>query len=70
MPFFERLQHSDQMLHIVSFFGHQVAAAEVDPLELGQECAELPLKVLQRLFQVETAAFTKRMKMQALDAVG
>lgn len=66
----EGLQQADEVGRVVVLPRHEVAAAEVEPLDAVEPAAELLLDVRQRVLQGVAAALAVAMAVEALYAVG
>ena len=64
----EIVEQLHQQLHIIVRTRHQVATAEVDPLQAVEPSAETRLDVLQRVAKSLTAALTMAVNVETADA--
>ena len=63
-------EQADEMLYVIVLAGHQVAAAQVKPLELGEPRRELLLDMCQAAFQFVGRGFAMAMAVETFDALG
>ena len=66
----EATQSVNQQVYIVTFAGHKMTAAHIEPLNFIQQVTELPLHNLQRGNQVLGLRLTQRVEVEALNALG
>ena len=64
----EVAQDGNQLVAVVFGVRHQMAAAHVEPLELRQQLAEVPLERLERQTQMLGPRFAEDVEMEPLDA--
>lgn len=70
VAFSECLNHTDEVVGVVSFPGHQVPSAEVYPFEFGEKGCELFFEVSECVFEVLAGAFAQNVEVQAFDTIG
>ena len=58
------------MLHIVSFTGHQMSPAHIDPFQSGKQMSETFFDTPQRFFQIIRRRLAQRVEMQSLYPFG